>query len=342
VTTEQAGKLRLGVSACLLGNEVRYDGGHKRHPFLTDLLAPFVEWVPVCPEVEAGFGTPREAMRLVRDGGGDGSPDAGSVRLVTVRTRRDVTDQLEKAVTARLRQLPSLDLDGYVLKKDSPSCGLFRVKVYGQSRAGERSGRGLFAEGLVSAQPLLPLEEEGRLSDPRLRENFIERVFAYRRLRELTSGPVKAGELMRFHARHKLLLLAHAPAAYARLGRLVASVKGRVGRAVLDEYAGGFMDALTVPATRGRHVNVLQHMAGYFDAADDGSRRELAATIADYGRGLVPLVVPLTLIAHHVRRHDVRYLLDQVHLQPHPTELMLRNSAARGIRGPRAASGKPA
>ena len=318
--TEQAGKLRLGVSACLLGNEVRYDGGHKRHPFLTDLLAPFVEWVPVCPEVEAGFGTPREAMHLVRVAG-DAAP-----RLLTVRTRRDVTKQLEKAVTARLRQLASLDLDGYVLKKDSPSCGLFRVKVYGESGAGERTGRGLFAAGLADAQPLLPLEEEGRLSDARLRENFIERVFAYRRLRELTAGPaVKAGDLMRFHAHHKLLLLAHVPSAYARLGRLVASAKGRVSRALLDEYATAFMDALAVPATRGRHVNVLQHMAGYFDAADTGSRRELAATIDDYGRGLVPLVVPLTLIAHHARRHEVRYLIDQIYLQPHPKELMLRN-----------------
>jgi uncharacterized protein YbbK (DUF523 family) len=241
VITEQAGRLRLGVSACLLGNEVRYDGGHKRHPFLTDLLAPFVEWVPVCPEVEAGFGTPREAMHLVRDRGA--ADDA--VRLLTVRTRRDVTRQLARAVTARLRQLASLDLDGYVLKKDSPSCGLFRVKVYGESGTGERTGRGLFAAGLADAQPLLPLEEEGRLSDARLRENFIERVFAYRRLRELTAGSaVKAGDLMRFHARHKLLLLAHVPTAYARLGRLVASAKGRVSRALLEEYATAFMDAL--------------------------------------------------------------------------------------------------
>jgi uncharacterized protein YbgA (DUF1722 family)/uncharacterized protein YbbK (DUF523 family) len=318
VTTERlADKLRLGVSACLLGNEVRYDGGHKRHPFLTDLLGPFVEWVPVCPEVEAGFGTPREAMHLVRDGAG--------VRLLTVRTRRDVTHQLEKAVAARLRQLASLDLDGYVLKKDSPSCGLFRVKVYGEPGVGERTGRGIFAAALSDAQPLLPLEEEGRLGDPRLRETFIERVFAYRRLRQLSAGPVRAGSLMAFHARHKLLLLAHAPAAYARLGRLVASAKGRVSRALLEEYAAGFMAALAVPATRGRHVNVLQHMAGYFEAADTDSRRELAETIADYGRGLVPLVVPLTLVAHHARRHAVGYLLDQVYLQPHPKELMLRN-----------------
>ena len=192
-------KLRLGVSACLLGNEVRYDGGHKRNPFLTDLLGPFVEWVPICPEVEAGFGTPREAMHLVQDG--------GEVRLLTVRTRRDVTSELERAVAARLRTMAGLDLDGYVLKKDSPSCGLFRVKLYGPSGAGKRSGRGLFAAGLADAQPLLPLEEEGRLGDPRLRENFIERVFAYRRLRELAAGAIRAGALMRFHARHKLLLL---------------------------------------------------------------------------------------------------------------------------------------
>jgi uncharacterized protein YbgA (DUF1722 family)/uncharacterized protein YbbK (DUF523 family) len=311
-------KLRLGVSACLLGTQVRYDGGHKRNLFLTDLLGPFVEWVAVCPEVEAGFGTPREAMQLVRQDDG--------VRLLTVRTRRDVTEQLDRAVAARLRQLASLDLDGYVLKKDSPSCGLFRVKVYGGSGGvGARTGRGLFAAGLAAAQPLLPLEEEGRLSDPVLREAFVERVFAYRRLRELTAGRVRAGDLMRFHARHKLQLLAHAPAAYARLGRLVASGKGRVARTLVDAYATGFMAALAVPATRGRHVNVLQHMAGYFDEADSGSRRELAATIADYGRGLVPLVVPLTLIAHHARRHGVEYLLDQVYLQPHPKELMLRN-----------------
>jgi uncharacterized protein YbgA (DUF1722 family) len=249
----------------------------------------------------------------------------GGVRLVTVRTRHDVTAQLQKAVTARLRELAAVDLDGYVLKKDSPSCGLYRVKVHGTSGMAARTGRGLFAAGLADAQPLLPLEEEGRLSDPVLREAFIERVFAYRRLRELVAAPVRAGDLMHFHAAHKLLLLAHVPAAYARLGRLVASTKGRVSRATLDEYAAGFMEALGVPATRGRHVNVLQHMAGYFDAADAASRRELAASIEDYGRGLVPLVVPLTLVAHHARRHDVRYLLDQIYLQPHPKELMLRN-----------------
>ena len=318
-----ADKLRLGVSACLLGDKVRFDGGHKRDPFLADLVSPFVEWVPVCPEVEAGFGTPREPMRLVRDGPGDGT----AVRLMTVRTQLDVTRQLEKAVTSRVRQLAALDLDGYVLKKDSPSCGLFRVKVYAASGAGagERVGRGVFASTLADALPLLPLEEEGRLGDPRLRENFIERVFAYRRLRDLRSGPVRAGDLMRFHTCHKLLLLAHAPTAYARLGRLVAGTRGRVSQRVLDEYAEAFMAALSVLCSRGRHANVLQHMAGYFDGLNAESRSELASTIADYQRGLVPLVVPLTLIGHHARRHGVQYLLDQIYLQPHPKELMLRN-----------------
>jgi uncharacterized protein YbbK (DUF523 family) len=174
VTTDrQADKLRLGVSACLLGNEVRYDGGHKRHPLLIDLFGPFVEWVPVCPEVEAGFGTPREPMHLVRTGGG--------VRLLTVRTRRDVTRQLEKAGAARLQQLASFDLDGYVLKRDSPSCGLFRVEVHGESGVAAHDGRGLFAAALVEAQPSLPVEEEGRLDDRELREAFIDRVLAYRR-----------------------------------------------------------------------------------------------------------------------------------------------------------------
>lgn len=316
--TDSASAVRIGVSTCLLGEKVRFDGGHKRDPFLNDAFAHFVDWVPVCPEVEAGFGTPREAMRLVR------VDDA--VRLITVRTKVDVTAPLQRAVESRTAKLVSMDLDGYVLKKDSPSCGLYRVKVYGDAGHADRSGRGLFAQALAEALPLLPLEEEGRLGDPRLRENFIERVFAYRRLRELFASEPRVGDLMRFHTRHKLLLLAHSPARYASLGRMVAGVRGRLSRRVMDDYAESFMGGLAVLASRGRHANVLQHMAGYFqDLVDADSRRELADTIADYQRGLVPLVVPITLIVHHARRHDVRYLLDQVYLQPHPKELMLRN-----------------
>jgi uncharacterized protein YbgA (DUF1722 family)/uncharacterized protein YbbK (DUF523 family) len=310
--------VRLGVSACLLGQEVRYDGGHKRDGFLTDVLAPFVQWVAVCPEEEAGFGTPREAMRLERQ------PDG--VRLVTVRTRRDVTPPLQAAASRRVRQLATLGLDGYILKKDSPSCGLHKVKVYAPAGAGERTGRGLFAAALMEALPTLPVEDEGRLHDPRLRENFIVRVFAHRRLRLLFGSAPRPRDFIRFHTRHKLLVMAHSPAGYARLGRMVAGMKGRVSQAAANEYAGAFMAALSTMATPGRHANVLQHMAGYFQRLiEDDSRHELAASIEDYRRGLVPLVVPITLILHHARARQVQYLLDQVYLQPHPKELMLRN-----------------
>jgi len=310
--------VRLGVSACLLGQQVRYDGGHKRNSFLIDVLGPFVEWVSVCPEEEAGFGTPREAMRL------EHRPDG--VRLMTVRTKADVTAQLLDVARRRVPELAKMDLDGYVFKKDSPSCGLMRVKVYGAGGMAQRDGRGLFADAVTNAMPLLPTEEEGRLGDPNLRENFVERVFGYRRVRALVSSAPLARDLMEFHARHKLLLLAHSPAAYASLGRLVADTRGRVSQRRLHTYADAFMTALGVMATRGRHANVLQHMAGYFQRlVDEEGRRELASSIADYQRGLVPLIVPITLVRHHARAHRVQYLLEQVYLHPHPKELMIRN-----------------
>ena len=317
--------LRIGVSACLLGEEVRFDGGHKRNPFLVDVLGRFAEWVPVCPEAEAGFGTPRPAMQLVAADGD--AAESRRLRLVTVRDRQDVTAPMRALVSRRVPELAALDLDGYVLKKDSPSCGLFRVKVYPASGgAGTRTGRGLFADALSREMPLLPVEEEGRLADPRLRENFIERLFAYRRLRELTASRPRAADLVRFHTRHKLLLLAHAPSAYADLGRLVAGTRSWLSKALLAEYSAGFMRALTAMATRGRHANVLQHMSGYFRRlVDEPSRRDLEESIADYQAGLVPLVVPVTLLAHYAKLHQVQYLLDQVYLQPHPKELMLRN-----------------
>lgn len=310
--------IRVGISACLLGQEVRYDGGHKRDRFLTDTFGRFVEWVPVCPEVEAGFGTPRESMRLLeRD---------GRLRMVTNKTGVDLTDGLTRWAHRRVGQLAADDLCGYVLKKDSPSCGLERVKVYNVHGTGERRGRGLFAAALHEQYPHLPLEEEGRLSDPRIRENFIERVFAYRRLRDLFAARWTVGALVQFHTAHKLTLMAHSIAAYQELGRLVASAKGRSRPAVEREYQDGFMSALTVIATPRRHTNVLQHMAGYFkDRLDGAARQELQVTIEDYRLGLVPLVVPITLIRHHVRQLGVSYLAGQAYLEPHPKELMLRN-----------------
>jgi uncharacterized protein YbgA (DUF1722 family)/uncharacterized protein YbbK (DUF523 family) len=311
-------RIRVGISACLLGTQVRFDGGHKRDVFLTDTFGRFVDWVPVCPEVECGLGTPRESMRLVRVG--------KNVRLITVKTGIDLTDRMERFSRPRVSALADENLSGYVLKKDSPSCGLERVKVYGRHGSPVRGGRGLFAAALVEMYPHLPVEEEGRLSDPRLRDNFIERVFAYSRLRGLFDARWTVGDLVRFHTAHKLLLLAHAPAAYRRLGRLVAGAHGLSRRDLERRYVDGFMQALARLATARQHTNVLQHMAGYFkDRLDAASKRELVDAIADYRRSLIPLVVPLTLVRHHVRVLDVSYLAGQLYLDPHPKELMLRN-----------------
>ena len=310
--------VRIGISACLLGEAVRFDGGHKRDAYLTGTFGRFVEWVPVCPEVECGFGTPREAMRLVRS--------EKDVRLITVRSAVDLTDRLDGYARRRVVELMSEHLSGYVLKKDSPSCGLERVKVYDSNKVPEKSGRGLFAARLVERFPELPVEEEGRLADPRLRENFVERVFAYWRLNQLFGARWAVGGLVQFHTAHKLILMAHSPDAYQKLGRLVARAGGLPKKEVQRRYTHGFMTALAAIATPGRHVNVLQHIAGYFkDALDSASKAELLGAIDDYRRELVPLMVPLTLVRHYVRVLDVPYLAGQLYLDPHPKELMLRN-----------------
>lgn len=312
--------LRLGISACLLGNAVRHDGGHKRDAFLADELGPFVEWVPVCPEVELGLGVPRPTIRLERGRSG--------IRLIEPRSGADHSEPMRAFARDRVAALEALGLCGYVLKKDSPSCGMERVRVW-PVRAGsppERNGRGLFAQALIERMPLLPVEEEGRLCDPLLRENFIERIFAYRRLRALWAGRWRIGDLIRFHTAHKLVLLAHEPASYQALGRLVARGKQMPRAELALRYGEGFMRALARCATRARHANVLAHAQGYFRRhIDAGARAELGALIDDYRRGLVPLVVPITLIRHHVRAHAIEYLAGQVYLDPHPRELMLRN-----------------
>jgi uncharacterized protein YbgA (DUF1722 family)/uncharacterized protein YbbK (DUF523 family) len=311
--------IRVGISSCLLGREVRFDGGHKRDRFLTDVLGAFVEFVPVCPELEVGMGVPRESVRLVRT--------ADGVRMRGNKSGTDHTDAMRRFVARRVRQLEAMDLCGYVLKKDSPSCGMERVRVYPEQHGpAARDGRGFFAEALLAASPALPVEEEGRLNDPVLRENWIERLFAYRRLRDLFAGRWTQGRLVAFHTAHKLQLLAHAPKDYAALGRLVAEAKGIPRDALRERYAQGFMAALAKHATPRRNANALQHMAGHFKRQlDAAARQELLGLIEDYRRGLVPLVVPLTLVRHYVKRFDVAYLRGQHYLEPHPRELMLRN-----------------
>jgi len=310
--------IRLGVSSCLLGNAVRYDGGHKRDRFMTDLLAKFVEWVPVCPEVEVGMGTPRPALRLVGVG--------GDVRMREIASGRDHTRAMQRYAAGRVRALRGLELCGYVLKKDSPSCGMVRVKVYGEGRMPSRDGRGLFAAALLESHPNLPVEDEGRLNDAQLRENFIERVFAYRRLRDLFRGRWTRGQLVAFHTAHKLQLMAHALEPYRELGRLVASLERRPRDEIRQTYQDVFMAALARVASRARNTNVLQHAAGHLKKRlDSASRTEMSDLIHDYRLGSVPLVVPVTLLRHHARQLEVDYLSGQTFLEPHPKELMLRN-----------------
>lgn len=316
---EEKEEIRIGISSCLLGNAVRYDGGHKEDALVTGALSHFMTFVPVCPEVEVGMSVPRPPIRLVRLG--------REVRLVDPKHGVDHTDAMKAWSETRLRELERLDLSGYILKKSSPSCGMERVKVHSSRGPGAPDGVGLFAGALMRRMPLLPIEEEGRLNDPALRESFVERVFAYRRLRALFGKPRwSPGDLVRFHTSEKLLLLAHDPRGYQALGRLVARARGRPRADLESGYGEGFLRALRVPATKGKSCNVLLHMAGYFKdrlAADE--KKELQETIADYRAGLVPLVVPLTLLRHHVRKHGALYLEGQTYLEPHPKELMLRN-----------------
>ncbi|HXV67964.1 MAG TPA: DUF523 and DUF1722 domain-containing protein [Nitrospira sp.] len=310
--------LRLGISRCLLGDEVRFDGGHKQDHFLTDVLGRYVEWVPVCPEVEAGLGTPREAMRLV------GNPHRP--RLMTITSKHDHTQAMEAMIDARLDPLRKLDLSGFVFKRGSPSCGLERVRVYTEQGMPSHSGIGIFARAFMRTFPLIPVEEEGRLCDPSLRENFIERIFCYRRYQDLLQNGVTRQAVVRFHTIHKYLLLAHSQPHYESLGRLVGQAERYRPKDLALKYGALFVKALTVKATARKHVNVLQHIVGYIKTQlATQEKTELLGVIDDYHRGLTPLIVPLTLIKHYVRIFEVAYIRDQVYLNPHPKELMLRN-----------------
>ncbi len=314
----RAAPIRIGVSSCLLGAEVRFDGGHKRNDFLTGVFGRFVEFVPVCPEFELGLGVPRESLRLTRAD--------GEIRMVGNLSGADHTAAMNRFAARRVAALAREQLSGYVLKKDSPSCGMERVRVYASGGTPARDGRGLFAAALIARYPHLPVEEEGRLNDPRLRENFIERVFAYRRIRDFFARRWTARELVAFHTAHKLQLLAHSPRVYAELGRTVARAKAIDRDELREGYEREFMGAMAKVVTPARQANVLQHIAGYFrDHLDPDSRRELATLIDDYRRGLIPLIVPITLMRHYVRRFEIAYLAGQVYLEPHPKELMLRN-----------------
>ncbi|HSM01928.1 MAG TPA: DUF523 and DUF1722 domain-containing protein [Acidimicrobiia bacterium] len=309
----------IGISSCLLGEPVRWNGGHTRQPFLVETLGRFVEYVTVCPEVEVGMGVPRPTVRLER---GEDGP-----RMVDGKNSIDWTPAMTRLSKKRVEMVDERGLSGFILKKDSPTCGPFKVKLY-DGGGSTRQATGVFAAALMERFPLLPVEDEGRLNDPGLRENFIERVFAYRRVEDLFTGPWRHGDVVAFHTREKLLLRSHDETRYRELGRLVAEGRRMPRPAFAARYAELFMQAMKGKATRRRNANVLQHVAGHFKRVEDqATRRELSELIADYRSGLVPLVVPITMIRHLVRKHDVAVLQGQTYLDPHPKELMLRNHA---------------
>ncbi len=311
--------LRLGISACLLGHEVRFNGGHKRDLFLLKTLGRYVTWYPVCPEVEIGLGTPRESLRLVGE--------IASPRLVAPRSGSDHTEKMESWGSEKLGEIASWHLHGFVLKRASPSCGLFRVRVYNEKGMPDQKGQGLFARDLTRRFPLLPVEEEGRLHDPPLRENFIERIFAYERWSRLMKEDPTPGGLVRFHTAHKLTVLSHSPKHYRELGPLVAKAGTIPWKDLTLVYSETLAAGLKTLATRGKHTNVMHHLLGFLkDRLDPRDKKEVLGLIEDYRQGLLPLVVPLTLLKHHLLRDNVPEWVDQqVYLNPYPKELMLRN-----------------
>jgi len=316
-----ASGIRIGISSCLLGERVRFDANHKHDSYITQTLGRYFEFVALCPEVAIGLGVPRQPIHLAGD---PGAPRAIGVRDPSL----DVTARLAAYGRRAARQLAGTSpVSGYILKGKSPSCGMERVKVYGERGHAPRQGRGVYAGALMQALPLLPVEEEGRLADPVLRENFIERVYAYRRWQDLIHAGLTAARLIEFHTVHKLSIMAHGAEHYRRLGRLLS----HLGRATVhrraDEYIHGFMEALRHRATPKRHANVLMHLMGYLKRELDGAdKAELLQIIDAYRLGRVPLVVPIILMRHHFRRHPHAYVDKQVYLNPHPEELMLRNS----------------
>jgi uncharacterized protein YbgA (DUF1722 family)/uncharacterized protein YbbK (DUF523 family) len=315
---EDAEKIKLGISACLLGQSVRYNGGHQLDHFLKDTLGKFVDYVPVCPEVECGFGVPREAFRLI------GKPDRP--RLITINTKQDFTDRMETWARKRVAEIESEGLCGFIFKGGSPSSGMERVKVYDDKGAPAKIGVGIFARIFMEHFPLIPVEEDGRLHDPIIRENFIERIFALRRMAKVSQGGNPLRAIVDFQTHNKLLIMSHSPKHLQEMGRLVANTKALAPKSLINRYQELLMEALKLKATARKNTNVLMHMLGYFKKdLDPSEKQEVLEIVDEYRRELIPLIVPITLISHYVRKYDQPYLKEQTYLNPHPLELQLRN-----------------
>lgn len=308
----------VGISTCLLGKEVRHDGGHKHSRYCTQVLSQYFDFHSLCPELEAGLGVPRPAIHLREH------PDG--MRLIETKGSADHTEAMNEFIN---RAMPSLvHLRGYVLMAKSPSCGMERIRVHNPNgQVIRRDGQGMFAEALMRAYPLMPVEEEGRLNDDTLRENFIERVFAYDDWMQNVAGEnLCAKALIEFHTRHKFQLLAHSERIYRQLGPMLADLKSEALETIAARYIQGVMEAMTQKVSRGSHINVMQHLMGYLKEAMEGEdRKVLVEQIEAYGRGEVPLIVPMTLLRMAQRREPADYLRLQQYLNPYPDELGLRN-----------------
>lgn len=310
-------KIQVGISACLLGEEVRYNGGHKRSKFCVDHLSRIFEFHPFCPEVAIGLGVPREPIRIVDDG--------GKHRVVgTVDPRLDVTDKLEsygKSVAERISHL-----SGYILMSKSPSCGLYSAKVYRDCHPLSGKHSGVFTRSLQELLPLLPMEEEGRLNDPRLRENFIARVFAYADWQRNVGADPTPQKLVAFHSRYKYVVMAHSQAAYKRLGQQVAKSGTEDICALSDTYIAELMQTFKKLASRKGHANAMFHLLGYLKETVPGNaRQELVENIEDYRKGLINLAVPMALLNHYIKLYGSDYVKQQAYLQPYDYDLGLRN-----------------
>jgi len=311
-------KITLAISSCLQGQEVRFDSSHKHNRYITDTLGEYFDFQPYCPEVAIGLGIPRPPIRLVKMG--------DQIRVRGVKDpEQDVTDEL-KAYSQQVAKECS-DISGYIFKSKSPSCGMERVKVYSEKGQPSNNASGVYAAGIMQAHPSLPVEEEGRLMDAHLRENFIERVYIYHRWQQYQVGGFTASKLVDFHTRHKFIIQAHDETIYRELGRLVANAGKTELTDTADQYLALLMTALKKLATNKTHTNVLQHIMGFIKedmSADD--KQELLEVIDNYRLEKLPLIVPITLMKHYLRRHPNDYISSQYYLEPHPKELMLRNT----------------
>ena len=312
-------KIRIGVSSCLIGEKVRWNGDHKQDRYVREILSRYFEYIPVCPEVEVGMGVPRETVALY------GDPEKPS--MISKKTQTDWTKPMEKYIKSRINTLSADDLCGYIFKSKSPSCGMGRVPLYSEFGSHKvKHGPGMFANAFINSFPLVPTEEEGRLNDPRIRENFIVRVFSFKRFNLLLNKKFSLGQWVKFHTQHKFLLLAHSRKHYEELGELVAHSKTIKPSELKKKYGELFMEALTSKSTPKKNTDVLLHMMGFLKKLLTKIEKEdILSTIEDYRSEILPLIVPVTLIRHQVKKHNIEYLHDQVYLNPHPKELMLLN-----------------